>query len=56
MRSIMSAIERNADMIAGNPNSARKACIVAVCFFLLLLATAGYLAWRRKTAPEHING
>ena len=40
-------------MIAGNPNTGRKICIVAVCFFLLLITTVGILAVRRKSAPQH---
>jgi len=40
-------------MIAGNPNSARKFWIVAVCFFVVLMATAGYLAFTHQAAPQH---
>jgi hypothetical protein len=39
-------------MIVGNPNSTRKVCLIILCFFVLLIATAGYLASRRKTAPQ----
>lgn len=38
-------------MIAGNPNSARKLWVIVLCFFVLLMA-AGYLASRRKIAPQ----
>ena len=49
---MLAAFKRETDMIAGNPNSARKLCIIVVlCCFVLLMA-AGYLASRRKTAPQ----
>jgi hypothetical protein len=39
-------------MIAGNPNTARKLWIFALCLLALVMGTVGYLASRRKSAPQ----
>jgi hypothetical protein len=42
----------SASMIAGNPRAGRLVITLAIALLLLILASTGFIAMRKRTAPE----
>ena len=41
-------------MIVGNPDRGRAMATVAVALFLLILLSAAFVGWRKRTDPEKV--